>query len=71
MVAHERQRCCLFIAAYKSVIRRRFPFSKSNKPQPFTVLIATLVAHGLLIAAYSRIGQSTPALRKTPDPHHA
>jgi len=42
-------------------------FFDSRKPRPFAALIATLVARGRLTPAYSRIGQSMAALRKTPD----
>jgi len=40
-------------------------FFESSKPQPFAALMATLVARGCLTEAYSRIGQSMTALRKT------
>jgi hypothetical protein len=60
-----------------SVVVRSLPLTKasptliaffdSRKPRPFAALIATLVARGRLMPAYSRIGQSMAALRKTPD----
>jgi len=46
-------------------------FFNSSKPQPFAALIATLVARGRLMAAYSRIGQRMAAFGKTPDLYRA
>jgi hypothetical protein len=42
-------------------------FFDSSKPPTFVALIATLVARGRLMAAYSKIGQSMAALGKTQD----
>jgi len=46
-------------------------YFESSKPQLFAALIATLVARGCLTEAYSRIGQSMTALRKTTDLYSA
>jgi hypothetical protein len=51
--------------------RALIAFFESSKPQQFAALIATLVARGRLMAAYSRIGQRMAAFGKTPDLYRA
>jgi hypothetical protein len=54
----------------KAFSEHRLPFREQIARQ-FAAPISTSVARGRLMAAYSRIGQSMAALRKTPDLYSA